>query len=349
MIPKDYDLTDIAWNVDEPTYREDPAYSYSTIAKFDREGFSKLDTLFDKTSSPSLTFGSMVDTMLTDGEQAFNDRFFVANFPALTESLTLIAQQLYARYGDNYTSIGLIPDSDILDLLNAYGYQPRWRDTTRIDDVRKKCEEYYSQLLLSNGKEVVSNEDYQDCLNCISALRESEATKWYFEADNPWGDIKRYYQLKFTGTYKDINLRCMADLIIVDYANKTIQPCDLKTSSHFEYDFYQSFIQWRYYIQAQLYWYIIRQNMDKHPIFKDFQLLNYRFIVVNRKTLNPLVWEYPDTKAISDVIYGEDITCKNWRGIVTRLDYYLKNPGCNPVGIFTDKPNNIVSWLNLRQ
>ena len=33
---------------EEDEYRADPAYSYSTIAKFDREGFDKLETLFDK-------------------------------------------------------------------------------------------------------------------------------------------------------------------------------------------------------------------------------------------------------------------------------------------------------------
>ena len=36
-------LKDIAWNVTEEEYRADHAYSYSTLAKFDREGFEKLD------------------------------------------------------------------------------------------------------------------------------------------------------------------------------------------------------------------------------------------------------------------------------------------------------------------
>ena len=84
-------LFDISWQVDEPTYREDPGYSYSTLAKFNREGFAKIDSLFDRVSTPSLTFGSMVDTLLTDGEAAFNERFFVANFPAISASFTAFA------------------------------------------------------------------------------------------------------------------------------------------------------------------------------------------------------------------------------------------------------------------
>ena len=89
-------FNEISWLVDEPTYREDPAYSYSTLAKFERGGFSSIDTLFDKVSSPSLTFGSMVDTLLTDGQDAFDKRFFVASFPSITDTLASIAQQLYS-------------------------------------------------------------------------------------------------------------------------------------------------------------------------------------------------------------------------------------------------------------
>ena len=58
-------LYEISWDVDEPTYRADEALSYSTIAKFAREGFNKLNTLFDKLDTPSLVFGSAVDALIT--------------------------------------------------------------------------------------------------------------------------------------------------------------------------------------------------------------------------------------------------------------------------------------------
>lgn len=341
-------FNEISWLVGEPTYREDPAYSYSTLAKFERGGFSSIDTLFDKVSSPSLTFGSMVDTLLTDGQDAFDKRFFVASFPSITDTLASIAKQLYSLYGETCSTIYYIKNSDILDVINAAQYQTRWKDETRINDVASKCAEYYSQLLIAGDREIISMDDYQDCLNCIFALKESESTKDYFVQYGPWDNKEIYYQLKFKGNYEGINLRCMADLIIVDYDKKTVTPCDLKTSSHFEYEFPKSFLQWSYFIQAQLYWYIIRQNMDADPYFKDFKLENYRFIVINRKTLNPLVWEYPDTKAVTDIKYG-NTTCRNWRNIVKELDYYIKNPSKNPITIVENKPNDIVKWLNQQQ
>ena len=40
-------LFDISWKVSEDEYRNDSAYSYSTISRFNREGFDNLDKLFD--------------------------------------------------------------------------------------------------------------------------------------------------------------------------------------------------------------------------------------------------------------------------------------------------------------
>ena len=45
-------LSEVAWNVTEETYRADPALSYSTLSRFDREGFANIDKLFDKQETP---------------------------------------------------------------------------------------------------------------------------------------------------------------------------------------------------------------------------------------------------------------------------------------------------------
>ena len=63
-------LSEISWNVPESIYRADPALSYSTLSRFDREGFANIDNLFDKQETPSLLLGSIVDTIITDGNYA---------------------------------------------------------------------------------------------------------------------------------------------------------------------------------------------------------------------------------------------------------------------------------------
>ena len=66
-------LYDISWQVSEKEYRADPALSYSTLARYEREGFNNLDKLFDRLETPSLTFGSAVDSIITGGQEEFDE------------------------------------------------------------------------------------------------------------------------------------------------------------------------------------------------------------------------------------------------------------------------------------
>lgn len=340
------DLKRISWVCSEEEYRADPAYSYSTLAKYNREGFNKLDTLFDKVESPSLTFGSAVDSIITGGEEEFNERFFVADFPEIQDSQRKIVDTLYKDFGNTYQYLLEIPDSTIINYTEQLKFQLNWKPETRVKVLRNNCSYYYNLLLVSEGKTVLDNNTYTDVLDCVDALKGSDATKWYFAKDNPFDGINRYYQLKFKGEWEGIPLRCMADLIIVDHKNKVIIPCDLKTSSKKEWEFYKSFIEWNYWIQAQLYWYIIRQNLDKDEVYKDYKLLDYRFIVISRNSEMPLVWIYPDTQVITDCTYGSkgQYVCRNWRTIVKELHYYLTHSPEYPIGV--TEINDIKSWLN---
>lgn len=337
-------LKDISWDVTEEEYRADPALSYSTLSRFNREGFDNLAHLFDKTESPSLLFGSVVDTLLTGTKEEFDKRFFVADFPELPDKQREIVEGIFhaAKPGESWDKV---MDAVILEHLLANNYQPNWKVETRIKVIREVGREYYDLLTLADGKTVVSQKLYQDALDCVETLRKSESTKWYFEADNPFNkNIERLYQLKFKGSYEGINLRCMADLIIVDHEKKIVYPCDLKTSFKPEWRFYKSFMEWGYWIQAQLYWYLIRQAMDKDEYFKDFKLADYRFIVISNRTRKPLVWEFPQTQTITDLKLGEH-KLRNWRGIAEELNTYLTRDYEVPVEINMYLINDISKWL----
>ena len=338
-------LKDISWICEEEIYRADPAYSYSTIAKFDREGFEKLDSLFDKVESPSLLFGSCVDTLLTDGQEAFDERFFVADFPEIQDNVKKIVEALFDLYSDKYEDLNLIPDKYIIPITESYEYQKNWKPETRAKVIKEKGAEYYNLKYLAGDKTIITSTLYTDVTDCVSMLKTSEATKWYFQDDDPFDDsIERLYQLKFKGEYEGIPLRCMADLITIDHKNKIIYPCDLKTSYKEEWNFWKSFIEWKYAIQANLYAEIIRQNIAKDEYFKDFKIADYRFIVICNRTRTPLVWKWPYTKTEIDFeINGTKFI--NWRNTVKQLDYYLKNRPQVPEGIKVNEPNNIAEFI----
>lgn len=333
---------DISWDVSEEIYRKDKALSYSTIAKYERSGFNELESLFDKIETPSLTFGSVVDSILTGGMEEFEERFMVAEFPEVSETIIKIVKELFKLYNDSFSSLIEIPNNNILAVSNAISYQMNWKPETRAKVIREKGSEYYNLLFLSSNKTIIDTKTYTDALNAIDALKTSSATKWYFELDNPFDSIERCYQLKFKQKLNNIEYRCMADLIIIDHDKKEITPIDLKTSSKPEWDFYKSFIDWSYHIQARLYWRIIRKTMDEDEYFKDFKLNDYKFIVVNRKSLEPLVWVFPDTQTKGELVY-KDKTLRDPEVIGKELNYYLINSPKIPIGITGE--NNIVEWL----
>lgn len=341
---------DISWNVSEKEYRADNALSYSTIAKFEREGFNKLDTLFEKVESPSLTYGLCVDTLITGSDEEFNNNFMVADIDNnLTDTMIVIVRKLYNTFKDKYHDVFEIPDNELLSAIEDISWNNHWLPKTRIKKIREDGVNYYKLLYIAGDKTIIDTNTYRDVLNAVEALKTSISTKWYFEENNAFDDsIERLYQLKFKHSYNGVDYRSMADEIIVLHDKKQVIPVDLKTSYHEEWDFPKSFLSWCYYQQSRLYWRLIRANMDKDSYFKDFELLDYRFIVVNRKTLTPLVWEYSDTKKTGTLIYGKnkDIIIRDPYDIGEELNYYLNKHSKTPIGINMYEPNNLVEYIN---
>lgn len=345
-------LKDISWQVTEPEYREDPAFSYSTLAKFEREGFTSLPHLYDKIETPSLTFGSAVDALITGGQEEFDSNFIVLDFPEVTDSLKMIAQKLFSLYKDSIRDIKTISDTELARIGAECDFynNPKYANY-RVKLIKEGCQDYYSALYLAGDRKVLSSETKAKVDAAVRALKESPSTSFYFAKDNPFDGIERFYQLKFKATFGNNTYRNMADLLIVDHNNKEVTPVDLKTSGHPEYDFYKSFITWHYDIQARLYWRIIRANMDKDDYFKDFKLTDYKFIVVNKDTLNPLVWSFADTTKRGVLTYGKnkDTILRDPFDIANELAYYLKYTPNVPKGVSNNDVNEITDWLNETQ
>lgn len=345
-IPKE--LKDISWQVSEKKYRADPALSYSTLAKYEREGFNKLDHLFDHISTQSLLEGSMVDCLITGSQDEFDDLYYVADYPSIGDKEQLVAKMLYEKYHDSYELFSYIPNDVILSVINEVGWQKNWRDETRVRVLSERIAMYYNLIIQADNKTVVDSNTYDRILKMVQTLKTSPTTQGYFVDNDPMSSVKRYYQLKFRAKFESVCYRCMADLIIVDYEEKKVYPIDLKTSGHKEWDFQDSFEQWSYMIQARLYWRIIKVNMSNDPYFKDFTLEDYRFIVINKESLTPLVWEFPLTRAKGTLIDKEGKEYRDPFEIGKELQSYLNFRPKVPVGI--DRSGiNTITCLKLKE
>ena len=327
------ELPSISWQVEESVYRTDPSLSYSTLAKFEREGYDNLAHLFDRVESPALTQGSMVDTLITGSVEEFNELFFIADFPSVGEKETQIANSLFNNFSQNFRSFADIPFNEILYAANIFEFQKNWRDDTRVKVLTERCSQYYDLKYQAGSRTIVDERTYQKVIAMVRALKTSVSTLNYFADNRPEEDVKRYYQLKFKSTFNNVDYRCMADLIIVFYEDKVIIPIDLKTSGKREWHFEDSFEQWMYMVQARLYWRIIRDNLDRDSYFKDFTLENYRFIVVNKESLTPLVWEFPLTKEMGTLVDNKGNKFRDPFEIGQELRKYLDNKPEVPEGI----------------
>lgn len=339
-------LKDISWQVTESVYRKDSALSYSTLSRYEREGFNNLDKLFDRVESPSLTFGSCVDTLITGSEEEFNEHFMVAQLDnSLSDTLVSITKVLFNKWKNGFTDLRDIPNDKLIDTIQDIPWNNHWLPATRAKKIKEDCAAYYKLLYLSEGKTIISTYTYQDVLNTVDRLKSSPSTKFYFEQNNIFdNNIERFYQLKFKATFNNVTYRCMVDEAIVIHDKKVIVPVDLKTSFKVEWDFYKSFLEWRYDVQGRLYWRILRDNMDRDPYFKDFKLADYRFIVANRRTLVPLVWLFGETQKIGDIVTKDNIILRDPFTIGEELNDYLINKPIVPKGINLIKPNKLEDW-----
>ena len=342
-------LKSISWQVPEETYRQDSALSYSTLAKYERGGYDSLNTLFDRVESPSLLYGSLVDTLVTGTKEEFEERYLVCDFPDISDTIIKIVKDLFFKYSHIYSSILDIPNDNMLEVLNNLAYQNNWKPETRCKVIKEKGEEYYNLLYLSQTKEIVSMKDYEDALAAYDALKNSEATKWYFQPDNPFDGIERHYQLKFKGEYKGIPIRCMFDGLIVNHEEGTIQPYDLKTTKNV-IEFEDSFYKWKYFIQAQMYAEILKQNIAKDEYFSKFKILEYKFIAIDRK-LMPIVFNFPNTFG-KVPLYYKGTWYRNWRKGIVELNWHLTHPEVKmPYKMYVDYINNngvlnLVKYMN---
>lgn len=346
MIEKE--LSQIAWDVPEEVYRQDPALSQSTLGTYEKLGFGGLDHLFDRKETPSLTLGSCVDSVLTGGWDEFNNRFAVIDVAITDGGMDTIKQLLSMSLP--FQSFREIPEDVVSNAAKASGF---WQ-ADKWDKIRYKkvletgnIAEYYDASLNST-RTLIDTKTFEDVQNCVRAIKESPATAGYFADNDPLSPIRRYYQLKFKHSHNGVDYRGMLDLTIVDYEDKVVYPKDLKTSSHYEWDFEDSFIQWGYNWQARLYWRLLRANMDKDPFFREFELKNFEFIVVNKATLTPLVWEFPLTTAYGTLIDERGNEYRDPYEIGEELQAYLNLRPPVPNGIDKDGVN-VIKCLKLKE
>ena len=321
-------IKELSLPISEPEYRKLGGFSYSMLSKFQREGDPKslIDTT--KQDSESLRFGSLVDCLLTEPD-TFKDRFIVTSIKSPPQTIIYILQYIIESQ-ETPPIYSKIPEELKIEALNRFDYGTTWLISTRIKRLDEHAP-YYNLLRKSSNKTLVTKEEYDLAINCIYILKNHPFTHKYMDDEEAFEDnIEKIYQLKFSSIYEGNLIMCMFDKLIVDHKSKTIQHIDLKTSSKKEEDFFKSALDWNYYLQATMYSQILLDNILKDSYFKDFKILPFKFIVINKFSKSPLVWKYPLNIIDGLVIDPQEELLqthgyKNWKQLLSEASWHLNN------------------------
>ena len=331
-------LKELSWGVSEEVYRADKALSYSKLSQFFKNGPKALISN-EKIDTPSLRFGSLVDCILTAPEE-FDDKFYVADIDRFSDKIREMIEYVYQLNvgDDDDRGLSEINSIQLLQVLDEFNYQSGWKDKTRIDKLIELGSDYYTVLKYSTGKIVISPQEFSEAQQCVMTLKTHPFTYQIFECNE---DEEILYQLKFKTELNGIKVRIMMDLIKCNHRTKRITPFDLKTSGKSEEKFEESYENWCYWIQSPKYKRVLETVIEQDDYFKDFVVEDFKFIVINKVNLCPLIWHDFDPEDVMLTIlrkYGVTwvslLEDANWHLQNGKFDYSRRsyeNNGCNPI------------------
>ena len=341
-------------NLSEQAYHDYPAWSYSLIAKYARNGFSAIATLHDKMKpTPEMEFGSLFDSILTKGRKTLDD-YAVADF-----SVPPAEKGVLDKLADNCTcpqfhdismeevdrNVRRIME-EVVMTSDAVGYQPKWKPQTRYDHIAEHSG-YYDAV--KSGKKLVSQKDWDDAVEMARIFRSDPYLRTIFGTKNT-NEVEYIYQPQFCVSWiicgEEVKVKCMFDLLVVNHKDKTIQPVDLKTSSMPAYDFPEHFVKMRYDIQAGLYTRVLQKVVEQDDELQYYTILPFLFTDVSRTDKVPVTYEIAPSNGFS-FSKGEKVyDYKGWEELLAEILVYEENESKVPNYVTTDGPNDRVSILS---
>lgn len=334
--------------LEEQAYHDYPAWSYSMIAKYAKQGFSAISRIHQHTApTPEMEFGSLLDSILTRGKKTFEEYVIddgSANIPPAEKAVfdTILSEGFRVPYADLHQSV-LEKAIESCDSFCSKYKKPE----TRLQKL-KETSGYYE--LARTGKKIVSREDFDDAFKLAQTLVRHPFTSTIFGTKNT-KDIEYIYQSQFLVDWtlpsgKTVKIKIMPDLLVVNHAKKTIRPVDLKHMSLPGYTFKENFLNLRYDIQASEYTDVLQKVIDSDDEYRDYTILPYYFAVISRSDMVPVVYEYdPRSESQKDGLSFKQFHYKNWKDLLDEILVYEETHAVVPSNMTTEAPNDLLTIL----
>lgn len=205
----------------------------------------RLDGIREDDEKRHFRIGSAIDTILTEGMDAFRKDFYVAPKKRPSGMMGIFIDNLPLDIDDES------PEEAYQKAYEIAGY--KWPITSVIDSLWKNDDNksYFLARKLSDEKTVLTYDEFEEVMHAQKELLNSPFTRDYFINNDP--DIEIITQVPIYFEMDGIECKALPDLIKINHKKKTITIPDVKTIGKPISRFKYSFMDYGYYLQAAWY------------------------------------------------------------------------------------------------
>lgn len=280
--------------IEDSEYRNIDASSYSLLKDIDESGPMCLVKERTQKHGEALTFGSLVDILLTSPAR-LDEIFHTKQIEKPTASLLELADALLLDILIYDDTLQRITHENIQAKIKELGL---WSKMVDQEKIKAKYDDpifwdYIKESYEAKGKIIVSQEILEAAEHCADVLLHHEFTRNYFIEQDGVEILKQPSILyKFKGT----QCKARIDLLIIDHNTKTIYVFDIKTGAELPSKFEDSFYKFKYYLQVISYLLAVQSVIEKNPEFKDYKIDTFKFLYISKKLPDiPCIWEVPES------------------------------------------------------
>lgn len=295
----------------EYEYRHSDYISYSTLKDIEYNPNVLIEPKKDE-DTDAKTFGSLVDTLLTDSS-SFKDKFYVTS---ITDTPSEVIGKIIKRAVTNYGATENIQNNkeQLCSAAKDFDYGgSTWTEQRIFDSIVKSGEAYYNEIIKSSGKTVITTDKYMLANNIKFLLTTHEWTKKYFSSTKS-SNVEIIYQFRYIFKICGVVCKSAIDILYVNHKTKTIEAIDLKVGSN---TFFESYHRFRWDMQGALYRKGLEIFLGEFNEFDNYEILPFKFIHIRTDISN-----YPVLYEMSDKLYEQV------------MDGYISINGIETLGVY---------------
>lgn len=288
--------------ITKENYREYPAINYSMLSTLDKNPRDVNEPR--QMTSDGITFGDVLDILLTQSEEKFNEEYIILTHAAEKPvgQLGEFIDELYRQHKKNdekiewADGIPVLNEYLIKDSYNIVGFK-RDSQPKVVDRLLSEGLAYLNFLTSSENKKIITQEMYLNVLKAVQTLDSNQFTGGYWcnfynhnlEEREVLFQVPILFKVDLDFLVERENHpdgKALFDILDFNHKEKTIQPIDLKSTSDYISQFPTSFLKWRYYLQAAYYSYGLSQ------VYPEYTILPFKFIVISsQQVTKPIIYQ----------------------------------------------------------